>query len=274
MSTPSPLPALLAGALVGLAGCQALDTKYEEASLDEVLKGQVVSSTGRFRIPRPAVPVARRNTGIVREGSMFVVIVGPGLKSTVNTYTAEGTEYGVRLMREPHAYLVLERVWTGDEEIDLFEGVDRLRFDFPDLAQQSEIPVESYSAYSAAQPLPENGSLHLDGFIASRREIAPELRATLHPDLRGSAGARRYYLQSGGMEVLVANLDPTTQLILDFLILEKKPFDGGVRIAQKLDPRTAEDVAAAVDVRWILLGGGLCFRAPNAGPAAPAPPTT
>jgi hypothetical protein len=274
MRTHSPFPVLLAAAFVGLAGCQALDTKYEEASLEEVLKGQVVSPTGRFRIPRPAVPVARRNTGIVREGSIFIVIVGPELKNAVNTYSAENTDYGVRLMREPRAYLVLERIWTGDQEIDLFEGVDRLRFDFPDLTQQSEIAMDGFPAYSAAQPLPDEGRLLLEGFTVSRREIDPALRTALPPEYQGSADARRYYLESGGIEVLVANLDPTTKLMLDFLALEGKPFDGGVRIVRRLDPSAARDVHAAVDVRWIELGGGLCFRAPGPADAAPSPPTT
>ena len=271
MRTHATLPVLLA-AFVGLAGCQTLDTKYEEATLDEILKGQVVSPSGHFRIPRPAVPVARRNTGIVREGSIFVVIVGPELKSTVNTYLDPGTEYGIRLMREPRAYLVLERIWTGDREIDLFEGVDRLRFDFPDLAHVSEIAVERFPEYSAAQPLPDEGRLMLDSFTVSRREMDPQLRSALPTEFQGSAGSQRYYLESGGVTVVVANLDLTTKLMLDFFLLESKPFDGGVRIVRRLDPQT--DVHAAVNVRWIDLGGGLCFRAPGSEPDAAPSSTT
>lgn len=274
MRTPSPLPALLAGTLAVLGGCDALDTKYEQASLEQMLKGQVTSSTDRFRIPRPTIPVARRNTGIVREGSSFVIIVGPQLKSVLDTYAAEDTEYGVRLVREPHTFLVLEKVWSSGQENDLFQDVERLRFDFPELVDESEIRTAGFPDYAATERLPEEGSLHLSGFTPDRREIASELRHQLDVARRGNAGASRYFLRSDGTEVLVGNLDPMTQLMLDFLILERKPFDGGVRIVQRLDPPSSDGVTSVVDVRWIRLGGGLCFKAPGGGSAPAAGPVT
>jgi hypothetical protein len=268
MRTTFRLPVLLALALAGLAGCQALDTKYEPATLDAMLKGQVASPAGRFRIPRPAVPVARRNTGIVREGSVFLVIVGPDLKTAVSTYTAEGTEYGVRLMRQPRTYLVLERVWTGGKEIDLFDGVDRLRFDFPDLAGEADIPSEAFTEYSSAQPLVERDLLHFAEFTVRRGDLAPDLAAAAGPGAGVTAQDHGYFLKSGNVEVLVAHLEPTTKLMLDFLILENKPFDGGVSVLQRME---GTEVQAAVDILFLRLGGDLCFR-PHGKEIVPSEP--
>jgi hypothetical protein len=257
----------VASAMLALGGCQALDVKYVEATLDEALKQQVPSTTLRYRVPRPPIPVSRGNTGIIRDGSLFVVIVGPGLHDVLARYP-DDVELGVRLVRKPTTHFVLEKVFADGDKVDLFEGREGFRFQYPNLVTNQNVPFAKF-------PTRPEGTL--GDVIEGRVQLADvELRevpvdAALAGALGIEEGGRRYLIGPEDGAYVVDPSDAVTVMMLDYVAMESQQFTGGVRVDRVLDAETRRTtgVVGVVNVRWIHLGGAMYYRAGR----APAPDT-
>jgi len=248
-----------------LAGCQALDVQYEEATLGEALKGQIVSKTHRYDIPKPPIAAVRRNTGIIREESLFVVIVGPSLKDVVEEYEGKDVRYGVRLVKDPMTYLVLEKVFNGDEKIDLFEGTQGFRLELPELVSYQDIDVAQYTPLPPAELATATpGPYLLSKWEVEKKKLPEELvgPAEALPD-GGRTDRARYFLTSEDGALLETHAEAMTMLMLDFLIAEHKKLEGGVRIGDPFPAkvRSATNVVAPADIRWLQLGGAMYYKA-------------
>lgn len=262
------LARLLPAGLLLLAGCDLLDTKYESGDLPHVLKGQVPSPTDRYRISMPDFAAIAKHTAIARDGTVFAVVVGPNLREVLESIPP-GAELGVHLVKADRRYLVVEKVYTDDGEIDLFEGVEKFRFRRPKLVGHDEIPQEKFDHDARlCEVAPRSRSLdamagkkvYLSEFDVTRHELDPVLVDRVSaPTGRPEA----YVLTSAGSDWVVADPDPMTRLILDFLIAEGREFQGGVRIVDVFERKVRGDtrVAGTVDVKWISLGGTLFYRA-------------
>ncbi len=261
-------PAL--AALPLLAGC--LGYTYEEADIRSVLTGSVPSHSSRYRLPAPEIPILRKNIGIVREGGLFAMIVGPDLRSAVTSYAGEGVEYGVVFRREPLRHVLLERVWVNGKEIEL-AGVGEFRYRLPDLVGVEDVPREEYAQDDSFRRLRprDTAGLHsavgrdmfVTGFHVRERDLPDELRDT---DLVRAANCPpeklKYFLTSNGSDYLLCDHDPMTALMLDYLIAENREFQGGIHVAGifEPEPRNATGISGMVDVRWMALGGPMYFR--------------
>lgn len=259
-----------AGAGLLIAACQALDVKYEEATLEEALKGQVPSKTLRYDVPVPRIAVTRRNTGIIRDQSLFVVIVGPSLHDVVEKYRGPDVRYGVRLVKEPMTHLVLERVFQGGEKIDLFEGIEGFRLELPSLVTYQEVDVAKYPPLPVDQLASAAPGLHLvSGLVIEKRRLSEEEAALLaaHSEI-GRPDRPKYFLQSEAGALVVTHGEPMTLMMLDFLVAEKKDFEGGLRIADPFPAkvREATRVVAPANVHWAQLGGAIYYRAHGSPP--------
>jgi hypothetical protein len=250
--------------LVALAGCGAADLTYEDATLEDVLRHRAPTRDERYRIDKPSIPVARGNTGIIREGSAFAILVGPDLKGVLKRWPAD-VQYGVRLVREPRIHLVLERVFAGNEQVDLLEGQGNFRFHFPRLADASEIPMQDFEPLPPADLRAVGKSALLTDVPLGQETPAPAVAAALG----GLAGAGRldrprYFVGPPESRFLVTSGDPMTLLMLDFLRSEKRGLSGGVTLVHLLPEkdRGPAGLAGAIDVRWIHLGGAMYFVAP------------
>jgi len=261
------LAALGAGlAMLALVGCGALDTEFEEIELGELVKTGVADPNHHYRIAKPTFVAARKNTAIIRDGPLFLIAVGPDLKSALRTYKGPNVELGVRLMKSPRTHLVIERVFTKNAEIDLFEGVERFRFDFPYFTNDSEIPFEEFPMMSPLGVLESQPLLvFLSELEVVKQEPSEELTA-------GAPGAfhrwpkQVFTLEKEDARFLVTNVDVSTLLLLDWMAVEPKKFRGGIVVEGILDPgvRRETKVLGAVNVRWIDLGSGLFFKSrPN-----------
>ncbi|MEZ5063395.1 MAG: hypothetical protein R3B81_01610 [bacterium] len=248
---------------LALTGCQSFDVKYEEMPLQDVLRQGIPDATHHYRIDRPRVAAARRNTALIRDGSLFLIAVGPGLRSAVNTYDGPNVDWGVRLVKEPRTHLIVDRVFTPDGEVDLFEGIDRFRFDFPDFVNGTEIPVDSFPIEDPAQ-LAEGGPkfVFFSDLVVRKAEAPETLAAAVPGAFEGRQPKLRFFLGESGESFLVSNADVSTLLLLDWMATEPRKFKGGVKLEQVLEPadRRATGVIGTVDVRWIDIGG-LFYRA-------------
>lgn len=259
----------LLAALPLLAGC--LGYTYEEADVRSVLSGTIPSHSSRYRIPAPEVPILRRNIGIIREGGLFAMIVGPDLRAAVSSYSGEGVEYGVVFRREPIRHLLLERVWAGGKEIEL-EDVDEFRYRLPDLVELAAIQRDDYAPdadFVRAGPRDERmlaDSVGRDLYVSElkirERDLPEELRETELVRMANCPPEKlKYFLTSEGADWLLCDHDPMTALMLDYLVAEKRSFQGGIHVAGTFDraQREATGIAGMVDARWIALGGPMYF---------------
>ena len=268
-----PAVILLSTALAGLAGCGLLGYKYETAEVRDVVKGVVPSPSERYRIPKPEIPVLRKNCGIVREGGLFVLIVGPDLKKTLNEHSGDDVELGVHFLREPRRHLVLERVWVGGQEAAKLDW-ENFRYRLPNLVAAAEIPMDQFDQEVGLCEVPPDAErtltevldrkVHVSEFHVRKAEVPESLRET---ELAAASGRRldrpQYFITSQGADYLVTSRDPMTFLMLDYLLQENREFQGGIRVRGLFDRdrRVATRVAGTADVDWIALGGTLYFSA-------------
>ncbi|NNE44488.1 MAG: hypothetical protein HKN12_09780 [Gemmatimonadetes bacterium] len=258
--------------LLFASGCGVLDNKYETAELSDALKGMVPSASDRYRIAAPAIPVMKKNIGIVRDEGLFLLIVGPDLKTVLNRYEGEELEYGVHLRRKPQAHLVLERVWAGGEPVATLE-TEKFRYRLPDFVNRQEVAVDQYQqdaklcevepGADAKLASAVDHKIYASDFHVARYDVPELIKGT---DLARNAGRSldrpQYFITSAGSDYLVTSRDPMTFLALEFLLSEKREFRGGI-VVQGLfdhDVRVATGVAGTAEVRWCALGGPLYFR--------------
>ena len=262
------LAALGAGlSLLVLGGCGALETDFEEIELGELVKTGLADPNHHYRIKKPNFAATRRNTAIIRDGPLFLIAVGPNLKSALNAHTGPDVELGVRLMKEPRIHLVIERIFTRDQEIDLFEGVERFRFDFPYFSTDAEIPFEEFEVMSTLGVVESEPRLAFLNDLKVEKGPAPETVKAALADVFGGRSRKHYFfLVDGDHRFLVSNGDVSTLLLLDWMAVEPRKFKGGIVVEGILDPgvRRETKILGAVDVRWIDLGSGLFFKSrPN-----------
>jgi hypothetical protein len=254
--------------LLALGGCGALETEFEEIGLGDLVKTGIADPNHHYRIKKPNFVAARRNTAIIREGPLFLIAVGPGLKGALDTYSGPGVELGVRLMKQPRTHIVIERVFTGAEDVDLFEGVERFRFDFPYLTtDDSEVAFEEFPVMGPLGVVEEEPRLAYLNELKVEKEPAPQaVTSALEEVLRRREAKRHFFLGDGEYRFLVANDDISTLLLLDWMAVEPRKFKGGIAVEGILDPAIRRDtkILGAVDIRWIDLGSGLFFKSrPN-----------
>ncbi len=275
MIAPSLRAVIYLGAVLALVGCgRYVGEDYSEGTLTGILSGSIRDKQNRYRIPAPRIAAVRRNTGIIREDSAFLVIVGPDLKQTVAAHSGSGVQYGVRLRKEPRTHFVLEKVWHGDQEIDLFEGGRTLRAEFPQFVASPQIPYADYRTDVAFEKIEPGDDSILDGLSKSRLLIAritvdkdtlPESAAVvaLATDPRLNIAKPQFILRTEGCDWIVVKSDLLTNLMLDFLVADGRSFKGGVVITRTLHPSTREEtgVGGLVRVRWMDLGGTLFYLA-------------
>jgi hypothetical protein len=269
MRTRGPALATALLATLVLTGCDSLKVQYEEMALEDLVKTGVADATHHYKIPAPTVAAARRNTGIIREDSLFLIVVGPDLKSVVRTYTGPDVQWGVRLVKEPRTHIIVERVFTKDGEIDLFEGVEQFRFDFPRFVPSTEIPLDEFPVTTPLAVLEESPRLvYLHEMKVNKMAPADELQPVIAEAFGGRIPKRVFLLEDPETErsFVVTNRDVSTLLLLDWFAAEPKKFKGGVVVQQifEKEDRNATNALGAVEVRWMDLGGGLfCKSRPN-----------
>ena len=267
-------PALLVAGALAIGGCNLYGDQYVEGALDEILGGGVRSNQNRYRIAAPRIAAVRRNTGIVREGSMFLVIVGPDLRKQVGRQPETNVEYGVKIRKEPRTHLVLEKIWFGDTEIDLFEGDRALRAEFPEFVSSSDLPLaefEEAEGFAALGPRDDAPLTALEGKrlglskVRLERAVLPEPAASvaLATDPRLRIEQPQFVLRTDGCDWILVGADLTTALMLDFLIADERPFSGGVVVKNVFVESTRESTgfAGTMQTRWLNLGGTLYFKA-------------
>jgi hypothetical protein len=260
-------------AVITAAGCGLVDYKYEVAEVQDVVKGIVPSPSDRYRIPMPEIPIVRKNIGIVRESSLFIPIVGPDLKSTLEKYSGEEVEFGVHFLREPRRHLVLERVWTRDEEIQLLAKEEKFRYRLPQLVDASDIAFQKFDQeVGLCEVPPQDGTKlasaeHQRVFVSEfhvRKSVVPDQLVGTELVVASQRPTDRavYFITSRGSDYLVTNNDPMTCLMLDYLLAEDREFKGGILVEGIFERRARVDtrVAGTVDIKWIALGGPLYFR--------------
>ena len=251
-----------ATAAVLVFGC-AQRPEYQESTLQDVVAHRTPSPLERYEIDRPPIAAARRNTAIIRQGSLFAILVGPDLKAVLAQYPPD-VRFGVRFEREPRPHLVLERVFAGDESVDLLAGKTGFRMFFPNLVEAGEIPFDRFPADDSAGLLKRGGLAQLGdvplGFAVPEAATA-EWASNHNEGVRSDREA--YFLGPPEARLLVATQDPMTLLMLDFLRAEKRPFSGGVSLIEAVAPahRARAGIAGMVEVRWIQLGGSMYFLA-------------
>ncbi len=262
---------LLAVGALTVSGC--FDYKYEEAEIQDVVRGSVPSPSDRYRIPRPEIPVARKNIGIVREGGLFVIVVSSDLRSTLRKYVGGDVEFGVHFKREPRRHLVLERVWKSGQEFEVCDP-EEFRYRLPDLVSASDISMEAYDQEIGLCEVPPedeavlsqvaNRPIFASSFHVRKDKIPTEL---VEHELVVASGKRtdkkQYFITSEGADYLIVSRDPTTYLMLDYLRYEDRQFQGGIRVAGvfDLESRVATRVAGVANIEWVALGGPTYFRA-------------
>jgi len=275
--------AALAAAWLATTGCGLFDFQYEEAEIGDVVKGIVPSSSDRYRVRLPAIPIVRRDIGIVREGGLFVPIVAPDLRGALARCRDRNAEIGVHFVREPRRHLVLERVWTDADEIVVLKPDYNFRYHLPDLVDASDLDFgrfDSEVALDGVAPDDRAGLAAAEGhailataFQVRKAEVPEPLGDTeLFAATRLPRERPQYFLTSRGSDYLVTTRDPMTRLMLDYLVAEKREFRGGIVVEGIFDPdaRLATRVAGTARIEWIGLGGPLYYRAP-AGKAGPVP---
>jgi len=256
-------PALLA-LMAAIVGCAAPEARYEDATLEDVLTHRTPNREERYRIDRPTIPVVRQNTGVIRQGSMFAILVGPDLKDVVQRWPTN-VRYGVRLEREPRIHLVLERVFTTEDEIDLLGGQEGFRYHFPLLGDADDVPLGEY------QPRPI-GDVGTTGELVQLTDVPLTFAVPGEPQQAwmrdraetGRADRSRYFVGPDEARFLVTTSDPMTLLMLDFLRSERRGFSGGVRVAALVPEkeRVRAGLRGTLEVRWIQLGSAMYYRAP------------
>ena len=263
MNTPALTLIAVSAVSLALGGCSHRPD-YQDSTLQDVLAHRAPSPLERYVIDRPPIAAVRRNTAIIRQGSLFAILVGPDLKGVLDHYPPD-VRLGVRFERQPRPHLVLERVFVGEESIDLLAGKQGFRMYFPDLVESSEIPFDRFPEADVATLLRDGGAAKLDdvplGFAAPAGAVA-EWAASRRAEFRTDREV--YFVGPPESRLLVAAEDPMTLLMLDFLRFEKRPFSGGVSLAEPVpaSDRARLGVAGMVEVRWIQLSASMYFRAP------------
>ncbi|MDP6529675.1 MAG: hypothetical protein QF819_04720 [Gemmatimonadota bacterium] len=266
-----PLRILIPSLLVAFAlvGCESFQDPYKEASLEEMMKGQVQSSTHTYRIPVPKIAAARKNTALVRDGNIFLVMMGPDLKKNLREHVKRGTMLGVRKRKQPRTHLVLDRIYNGKEVVELFSEETKVQLRLPELLGHAEVPFDEFLSDVHLCETEASNTRKLRRFIGSpttltefhvrRDKVLPEVIRS-----KGREGKAAYVLYSDGADVLVGNEDSSVLLFLDFLIAEDRTFKGGVVFEEMFNIGAREEtgIAGRVTIKWIDLGGTLFFRAP------------
>ena len=254
----------LFSALAGtvLVGC-ASRPEYQDSSLQDVVAHRNPAPLERYQIDRPPIAAVRRNTAIIRQGTLFAILVGPDLKQTLDRYPAD-VRFGVRFARDPRPHLVLERVFTGQEFVDVLAGKESFRFHFPKLVESSEVPFDRFPPDPPAEWLIRGGDAQLSEaplVLALPEEKAAAWAAARVPGFR--TDRETYFLGPPDARILVGSRDPLTLLMLDFLRFEKRPFSGGVSLVAAVPPpeRAGLGIAGVADVRWIQLSSLMYFVA-------------
>lgn len=243
------------------AGCGPSRPDYQESQLAEVLAHHNPSPVEKYVIDRPPVAAVRGNTAILRQGSLFAILVGPDLRHTLDHYPADA-RLGVRFVRDPSVYLVLERVFTGGESIDVFGDAKTFRVHLPKLVDGEAVPFDRFVAGTTADLSTKGGAMMLSDtkmVFGQPDEAKVAWASTLATGTR--LDRECYCLGDSGSHFLVLGADPMSLLILDFLRSEKRPFTGGVTLVARVPPAEsrAMDLAGAVRVDWIRLGGSMYF---------------
>jgi hypothetical protein len=257
-----------------LDGCSLVGETYSEGTLEQVLNGAVRNDQNRYRIDPPRIAAVRKNTGIIREGSLFLVIVGPDLKKHVTAPKAQRKQWGVHLKKQPRTHLVLERIFDDDVEIDLFEGGKTLRAEFPQFVGSSEIDFGKFRTDVALDDLEPGNEAALADVADSKLMLTrvdfekralpqPVADVALATDPRLRVDRPTYILTSEGCDWVVVQGDLLTWLMLDFLRSDKRQFKGGVAVQSVFHRDTRRDTGfgGTVRIRWIDLGGTLFFQA-------------
>lgn len=253
---------VLAASLLGLGACSLVQSTYEPGELEDVMRGRIPSHSDRYRIAVPAIAASRGNTAVAREGSLFVVLVGDHLKKNLAA-CSPGDELGVRLVRTGRRHLIVEKIYRDGETLDLV--TEGLRFRMPQFVDAADVPREKFEQDVHLCMIPpearvlgtlEDHRIEVSEFSVEKR--APGASAGDEP---ADAGKPRYFLTSAGSDYEVANRDPMTLMMLDFLISENREFEGGIHLSTVYDRdvRRETGVSGEVDVRWIEFGR-LFFR--------------
>lgn len=254
-------PALLL--LAALAGCSLNQSTYQESTLEAVIRHQEPSRNERYLIDMPAMAAVRRNLGIIRQGSLFAVIAGPDLQGVVRRWP-KGVRYGVHLEKEPRMHLVVERVFAGDEVVDLFEGRENFRYPFPRLVDPVDVPRAEYATRDPTD-LGATGARGQLSDVPFAFEAPNDSVIAVLEDRSGMGhlDRPRYFVGPPAARWFVTNRDPTTLLMLDFLRAEKRGLSGGVLVVEALTgkERAASGLAGMIEIRWIHLGGSMFFLA-------------
>jgi hypothetical protein len=264
---------LLAGVLTW-NGCDILGETYVKATLEEVMKRTVKSGTDRYRLAKPRLAAVRENTGIIREGAFFVILLGPDLERIAEKHDLKNIDVGVHVVRQPRTHLVLERLFTAEGEINLFEGEEPVQMRLPRLVGGNQIPFGNFPTDVALDQIDPADSkalrglpgrkLTLSGFEVERKVVTGECAETVRnimPD--ADPDAPHYFLTSEkGSGVLILNEEPMTLLMLDFLLFEDRSFKGGGVIEAIFNTRVREacGVVGSTELKWIDLGGTLYYR--------------
>ncbi len=255
---------LAAGLLVlAFAGCSKRPD-YQDTALSDVLAHRVPAPLERYLIDRPPVPAVRRNTGIIRDGSLFAILVGPDLKKNLEAFPANA-RFGVRLVREPSVYLILERVYVGEEFTDLLGKDESFRFHFPKFVPPAEVPFDDFRADLPESLAARTGNAQLSDVpltVSNLTEAEAAWAGPLSPGMH--VDHECYAIGPPECRFLVGTRDPMVLLMLDFLRTEKRAFSGGVTLVSSASKaeRARVGLAGIVDVKWIHLGGSMYFMAP------------
>lgn len=268
-----PLLLLLAGVLIW-NGCDVLGETYVKASLEEVMKRTVKSSTDRYRLSKPRLAAVRENTGIIREGAFFVILLGPDLERIAEKHDLKNIDVGVHVVRQPRTHLVLERLFTAEGEINLFEGEEPVQMRMPRLVGGNQIPFGNFPTDVALDQIDPADSkalrglpgrkLTLSNFKVEKKALTDDCAKTVRetmPDF--DPDTPHYFLTSEkGPSVLVLNEEPMTLLMLDFLMFEGRSFKGGGVIEAILNTRVREKcgLVGSTELKWVDLGGTLYYR--------------
>ncbi len=267
-----PLLLLLVGALLW-NGCDVLGETYVKATLEEVMKRTVKSGTDRYRLEKPRLAAVRENTGIIREGAFFVILLGPDLEKIAEKHDLKKMDVGVHVVRQPRTHLVLERLFTAEGEINLFEGQEPVQMRMPRLVGGSQVPFAKFPTDVALDQIDPSDSRALRGlpgrkltlsrFEVEKKLVTGECAETVRqimPD--ADPDAPHYFLTSEGSDVLILNEEPMTLLMLDFLLFEGRSFKGGGVIEAIFNTRVREvcGVVGSTQLKWIDLGGTLYYR--------------
>jgi hypothetical protein len=239
-----------------LAGCHGkVEETYVLTSLRNAVNGTVVSMGGKYSFASPDVIGAAKNVALVREGNEIEFFLGDGLAAKLKQVEGQKLVIAARKYFNPYTHFMVDFLVAGSDTIQVGEpsGVK-----LPLLRPASLFTApEEYESIDTDKITPSLGDLRA---IADKKFKIAGAKLTYEDISEGGSSTSYYTINLKNVRFFVDETADVTLAILDAMVKEGKPFDGGVQYVStptslSRDFREKLKAGGKVKIGYLMYGG-------------------